>query len=65
MSAKAAEAGKKHDGRPGGDDARKRPAGLTKNEKLVWDVLADGADPLKAYEILDLLKEKGVRAPMT
>jgi len=42
-----------------------RPAGLTKNEKLLWDVLSSRDGPLKAYEILDLLKEKGVRAPMT
>jgi Fur family zinc uptake transcriptional regulator len=42
-----------------------RPAGLTKNEKLLWDVLSTQSGPLKAYEILDLLKEKGVRAPMT
>lgn len=48
-----------------GDGARKRPSGLLKNEKLVWDVLAAGAEPLKAYEILDKLKEQGVRAPMT
>ena len=46
-------------------DARKRPSGLLKNEKLVWDILADSKDPLKAYEILDKLKECGVRAPMT
>jgi len=38
---------------------------LLKNEKLVWDVLAASRDPLKAYEILDRLKERGVRAPMT
>ncbi len=43
----------------------KRPAGLLKNEKLVWDVLIASKDPLKAYEILDKLKERGVRAPMT
>lgn len=41
------------------------PGGLTKNEMLVWDALAGGEEPLKAYEILDQLKEKGVRAPMT
>ncbi len=41
------------------------PNGLTKNEKLVWETLSKEADPLKAYEILDILKEKGVRAPMT
>jgi Fur family zinc uptake transcriptional regulator len=49
-----------HDhGNPGG------PAGLTKNEQLVWDSLTEGRGPLKAYEILDSLKAKGVRAPMT
>ncbi len=43
-----------------------RPSGsLTKNERLVWDTLMETHDPLKAYEILDKLKEKGVRAPMT
>lgn len=57
-------------GRGAGDGAngrerRKRPSGLTKNEKLVWDALAGSAEPKKAYEILDMLKEKGVRAPMT
>ena len=46
-------------------EVRERPAGLSKNEKLVWQALASSSDPLKAYEILDLLKEKGVRAPMT
>ena len=51
---------KRHD-----DAARRRPSGLAKNEKLVWDVLAKGTEPLKAYEILDKLKEQGVRAPMT
>lgn len=45
--------------------AREMPNGLSKNEKLVWKVLANSADPLKAYEILDCLKEEGVRAPMT
>jgi Fur family transcriptional regulator, zinc uptake regulator len=44
---------------------RDRPAGLAKNEKLVWDALAGATEPLKAYEILDGLKEHGVRAPMT
>lgn len=44
---------------------RSRPTGLAKNEKLVWDTLASTHEPLKAYEILDTLKEKGVRAPMT
>jgi Fur family zinc uptake transcriptional regulator len=52
-------------GKPPAPDAPPRPPGLTKNEKLLWDVLAVHDGPLKAYEILDLLKEKGVRAPMT
>ncbi len=38
---------------------------LTKNEKFVWQALRESPEPLKAYEILDRLKEKGVRAPMT
>ncbi|NOX95016.1 MAG: transcriptional repressor [Alphaproteobacteria bacterium] len=66
-----------HDGNPlgnGGEDGgngsgkppHKCPLGLTKNEKLVWDVMAaTHPDPLKAYEILDELKVAGVRAPMT
>lgn len=54
-----------HNTKAGKDHVRKRPAGLLKNEKLVWDVLAASKDPLKAYEILDKLKELGVRAPMT
>lgn len=44
---------------------RGRPTGLTKNERLVWDVLSETGEPLKAYEILDRLKAKDVRAPMT
>ncbi len=54
-------------GGTGGDGAtvRDRPTGLAKNEKLVWDALAGATEPLKAYEILDGLKEHGVRAPMT
>ena len=41
------------------------PPGLSKNETMVWEALAAGEDPLKAYEILDQLKGRGVRAPMT
>lgn len=53
-------------GRNGASAARRgRPGGLSKNEKLVWEVLSASLDPLKAYEILDHLKERGVRAPMT
>ena len=46
-------------------EARVAPKGLSKNETLVWHALAAGEDPLKAYEILDQLKDQGVRAPMT
>lgn len=53
------------DGHHGDHDPRQRPGGLSKNEKLVWDALAAATEPLKAYEILDTLKERGVRAPMT
>ncbi len=41
------------------------PVGLTKNETLIWTTMRDKEGPLKAYEILDTLKEQGVRAPMT
>lgn len=44
---------------------REPPADLSKNETLVWETLAAGDDPMKAYEILDQLKDRGVRAPMT
>lgn len=46
-------------------DERSPPQGLTRNETLVFDALSGGYEPLKAYEILDQLKDKGVRAPMT
>ncbi len=52
-------------GPEGGDERRSLPSGLSKNEKLVWETLAASVDALKAYEILDQLKDKGVRAPMT
>ena len=56
-----------NDNNCGGHDHEggKPPKRLGKNEKLVWEVLKQSATPLKAYEILDRLKEKGVRAPMT
>lgn len=39
-------------------------AGLTKNQKLVFDVLANSAGPLSAYTILDQLRDQGMRAPL-
>lgn len=37
---------------------------LTKNQKLVRDVLSKALMPLSAYAILDLLREDGLRAPL-
>ncbi|MEM9234642.1 MAG: transcriptional repressor [Pseudomonadota bacterium] len=38
---------------------------LTRNEKLVVEVLGRENGPMKAYELLAALKDKGVKAPMT
>lgn len=38
---------------------------LTKNEALVYDALKESEAALKAYDLLDRLRERGVRAPMT
>lgn len=38
---------------------------LTRNEKLVVEVLSRQEGPMKAYELLAALKDKGVKAPMT
>ncbi len=62
MTNKKNDAGSAHDHNHG--DSREA-IGLTRNESLVWDALIEGRSPLKAYEILDRLKDKGVRAPMT
>lgn len=53
------------DGHDHGNGDGRGPVGLTRNESLVWESLAEAGGPLKAYEILDRLKDKGVRAPMT
>jgi len=37
---------------------------LTKNQALVFDALSASAAPLSAYGILDLLRDKGFRAPL-
>ncbi|WP_205032283.1 Fur family transcriptional regulator [Hwanghaeella grinnelliae] len=36
---------------------------LTKNQQLVFDALSGADGPLSAYTILDLLRERGFRAP--
>lgn len=38
---------------------------LTRNERLVLDVLSRQEEPMKAYALLASLKSKGVKAPMT
>jgi len=38
---------------------------LTKNESLVYQALKGADSALKAYDLLDRLRDKGVRAPMT
>ena len=37
---------------------------LTKNQSLVFDALSQAGAPLSAYGILDLLRDKGFRAPL-
>ena len=39
------------------------PHALTRNQALVRDALAASATPMTAYEILDRLRDKGLRAP--
>jgi Fur family zinc uptake transcriptional regulator len=38
---------------------------LTRNERQVLDVLTDERRPLTAYELLDVLRPQGVKAPPT
>lgn len=37
---------------------------LTKNQKLVYDVLSHAAQPKTAYNLLDDLREEGIKAPL-
>lgn len=37
---------------------------LTKNQKLVFDLLSHSASPMTAYSILDKLRDHGMRAPL-
>ncbi len=37
---------------------------LTKNQRLVFDALANADGPLSAYTILDQLRDEGFRAPL-
>jgi len=45
--------------------AESRRVRLTKNDRLVLTALEDAAGPLKAYDLLERLKEIGIGAPMT
>lgn len=40
------------------------PADLTRNQELVLGTLNGAAAPLSAYDILDRLREQGLRAPL-
>ncbi len=37
---------------------------LTKNQKIVFNLLQNAGGPLKAYTILDILKKEGLKAPL-
>lgn len=37
---------------------------LTKNQKIVLDLLQSSGEPLKAYSILDSLKKEGLKSPL-
>ena len=40
------------------------PADRFRNESVVCDFLEDADEPASAYEILDALRDKGLRAPL-
>lgn len=42
----------------------KTPAELTRNQALVLDQLSDAGGPLSAYDILDHLRDEGIKAPL-
>lgn len=57
---------------PGAGSACLKPAAsspakreLTRNERVVLETLQAAATPLKAYQLLETLRDEGVRAPMT
>ena len=41
-----------------------KPAGLTKNQNAVFTALLGAEKPLGAYEILDVVRDQGFRAPL-
>lgn len=48
---------------PSGDEMMSEQA-LTRNQKLVFDALSASESPLSAYDILDGLRDEGLRAPL-
>ena len=40
-----------------------RQQNLTKNQKIVLDIIEKSSEPLKAYSILSNVKKKGINAP--
>ena len=40
-----------------------RQQNLTKNQKIVLDIIEKSTEPLKAYSILSNVKKKGINAP--
>ena len=43
---------------------KKKPDHLTKNQKIVFNLLQNAGEALKAYTILDNLKKEGLRSPL-
>jgi Fur family zinc uptake transcriptional regulator len=46
------------------DHHHEQPRDLTRNQELVLQTLNHAASPLSAYDILDRLREQGLRAPL-
>ena len=42
----------------------KKSQSLTKNQRIVLDLLKNSGEPLKAYFILDSLKKEGLNSPL-
>ena len=42
----------------------KKSQSLTKNQRIVLDLLQNSGEPLKAYFILDSLKKEGLNSPL-
>lgn len=41
-----------------------QPSGLTRNQSLVLGALSEAGTPMSAYDILDRLRDSGLRAPL-